>query len=364
MKLSLYLLAALLALPSAKTAAQCDAVSLPYTENFENITVPALPECTSSLLATEELNNWQTGITTQNGQPNNVLLFNMLSEAPPLASAFFYGRPMLLEAGKNYRLAFDYGLSNPNISSFYIRIYLKNTETGASSQIQYLPALDQSSPGSFVSAFINTAQSGAYSLGIEIRANNMDGFFYIDNLEFREWICPIPENLAVTNVTSGSATFSWSGASPDHYQYSVVPAGEDPLFSISSGINTATRNNLEPATDYTVFVRKRCANQDGQFYWSDWSAGVNFTTLGTLGLQEIAENSFSLYPNPVNTTLNINYKNAIDTVEIYSTTGQLLLAEKPNTDRASVNIEKLSAGIYYINVSSDGYAKQIKIIKE
>jgi len=357
MKLTLYLLAVTVALLSEKATAQCDAISLPYTENFENVTVPALPQCTSSLLSTDELNDWETGTITQNGQLNNVLKFNMLSEAPPLSSAFFYGKPMLLEAGQNYRLTFNYGRSNLNVSSFYIRIYLKNQETGESEILQYLPTLDESSPGSFVSAFINTNQSGTYSLGIEMRANIIDGFFYIDNLEFNEWICPVPENLTVTNVASVSASFSWSGNS-------LVPAGENPVFSIASGLTTATSSNLEPATDYTVFVRNRCTNPAGQYYWSDWSVGVSFTTLGTLGINYRTENSFYIFPNPAKTKLNINYKNVIDTVDIYSATGQLILSEKPNTAQASLNVEMLAAGIYFANVSSEGLTQQVKLVKE
>lgn len=364
MKTTLYLFMAALILLYSEASAQCEAIALPYTENFETVTVPALPECTSSVESADLLNSWETGTITQNGLSNNILKFNMLSEAPALSSSIFNGRPVELEAAKNYSLTLDYGRSNPNVSVFYITIYLTNVATGSSNVVQYLPALDQNIPGSYASGFINVAQSGTYTLGIEIRANIFDGFFFIDNLVFKEWVCPVPENLTVTAVTSTSASFSWSGDTPGHYQYSVVPAGDEPVFSIGSGLTTATKGNLEPATDYVVFVRNRCINQDGQIYWSDWSEGVNFTTLGTLGVSAFTENNFQYYPNPVTTALNIGYDNIIDTVTIYSTTGQLLLTQKPETNHTTVNTSGLAAGMYYITVTSEGYMKQVKLMKE
>jgi len=146
MKPSLYLISALALFTSAKTAAQCEAIALPYTENFEAVTVPALPECTTSVQSNDLLNSWETGTITQNGQQNNVLKFNMLSEAPALSSAMFNSRAVELEAGKNYNLTFDYGRSNINVSVFYITLYLTNVTTGVSTTVQYLPTLDESSP--------------------------------------------------------------------------------------------------------------------------------------------------------------------------------------------------------------------------
>lgn len=88
--------------------------------------------------------------------------------------------------------------------------------------------------------------------------------------------CPAPINVAVTNITSASATFDWtSNGSETQWEYAVVPA--------NTGIPTTTTTistdglidfPLSPATSYELYVRAVCGTDDK----SIWSVSAPFTT--------------------------------------------------------------------------------------
>ena len=91
---------------------------------------------------------------------------------------------------------------------------------------------------------------------------------------------------------------------------------------------------------------------------------ITLQAAATATTKENMLSALSLYPNPVKDVLNLNYKEAIDTVKIYSNTGQLIVSENPNAAQASVNLDKLATGVYFVNVISGGLTKQSKIFKE
>ena len=100
----------------------------------------------------------------------------------------------------------------------------------------------------------------------------------------RPWIafdfsvsCPAPTNVIVSNVTTTTADLSWTqGGTEFDWQYVVQPAGTG---IPSSGIididsDSFTHIDLNPATDYEVYVRAYCSFGDE----SVWVGPINFTT--------------------------------------------------------------------------------------
>lgn len=76
------------------------------------------------------------------------------------------------------------------------------------------------------------------------------------------------------------------------------------------------------------------------------------------------ENSFAIFQNPVNELLNIgnNHISPIDHIVIFDVSGKKLYEEKQNV--ASVNIQNLTPGLYFLNIECDGKIFQNKFIKE
>ncbi|NUY80790.1 fibronectin type III domain-containing protein [Flavobacterium sp. MAH-1] len=85
-----------------------------------------------------------------------------------------------------------------------------------------------------------------------------------------------PSNLSSSAITSGTATISWTAASPapaNGYQYyvstsSVAPtAASTPTGSTGAGVTTANLTALAPNTFYYFWVRSNCGGATGQGIW-------------------------------------------------------------------------------------------------
>jgi hypothetical protein len=75
-------------------------------------------------------------------------------------------------------------------------------------------------------------------------------------------------------------------------------------------------------------------------------------------------NEFTLYPNPVKNVLNINAKNRLEiqSIEIYNTLGQLVIA-KPNFNQ-TIDVSNLKTGTYFVKVTTEKGSGSVKFIKE
>ncbi len=92
--------------------------------------------------------------------------------------------------------------------------------------------------------------------------------------------CFTPTNVAVSNITTSTASLSWSGFSTTGYEWKVVASGAGVnATAVSSGTtsgstSTANITNLTTGNAYDVYVRAICAG--GTF--SDWTDAVTFAT--------------------------------------------------------------------------------------
>lgn len=96
--------------------------------------------------------------------------------------------------------------------------------------------------------------------------------------------CIAPTNLIVSNLTTTSATVSWTTSVTDPafgYEYFVSTSSTTPLSSDPAtageapGVTTTVLTDLLPATNYYVWVRSICSATDT----SGWSSVLNFPTL-------------------------------------------------------------------------------------
>ena len=74
--------------------------------------------------------------------------------------------------------------------------------------------------------------------------------------------------------------------------------------------------------------------------------------------------SFTYYPNPVKSVLNLSYSQAITNVEVYNLLGQRMSANTLGTNQGQVDMSNLASGTYIVKVTSDNQVKSIKVIKE
>jgi endonuclease I len=74
-------------------------------------------------------------------------------------------------------------------------------------------------------------------------------------------------------------------------------------------------------------------------YHSTTSAGI-----------EAIENTGNLFPNPVENTLNLQFENPFQSVEILSVTGQVLKQQSVYSQQVQLNVSNLEKGIYFVKI--------------
>jgi hypothetical protein len=84
------------------------------------------------------------------------------------------------------------------------------------------------------------------------------------------------------------------------------------------------------------------------------------------GIQQVSNNSFSIYPNPVvaGNNINLSTEMLVNSVEVFDITGKLVLINDITTidNNLVIDVRSLKAGMYFLKVNSEGKASSKKII--
>ena len=82
--------------------------------------------------------------------------------------------------------------------------------------------------------------------------------------------------------------------------------------------------------------------------------------------EQMQENYFALYPNPVSTVINISFPKSADNAEfaLYNVLGERILQTKISTMKNSIDVSGLSSGMYIASITSNNKTTSYKIIKQ
>ena len=84
----------------------------------------------------------------------------------------------------------------------------------------------------------------------------------------------------------------------------------------------------------------------------------------TVGLPALDLAQLKYYPNPADSELNISYIEAIKKVEVFSITGQKVIANDFSSNTVKVNLSALSSGTYMVRIETETASQFIKIVKK
>jgi|GEM_PF-3205299 len=116
-------------------------------------------------------------------------------------------------------------------------------------------------------------------------------------------------------------------------------------------------------------------NSNTDYYVQVWSVNAeggrsapgqfNFT-LGypTLSVHEEVFKGFSIAPNPVSTYLTLTATQPLNTVSVYNTLGQKVMAITPQESQSKLDFNTLENGLYFITVTIGNLMRTFKIIKK
>jgi surface protein len=160
----------------------------------------------------------------------------------------------------------------------------------------------------------------------------------------------------VSNVTNMSSMFTSAGLSTANYDalligWATISPNEVPLKPnvVFSGGNSKYCNGAS-ARNILDFTPNN---------WTITDGGLDCSSLDT---EEFETNSFKLYPNPVVSILNVKTDNNLinQPYTIIDGLGRMVLNGKLNEVDATINVDQLSKGIYYLKVAGKSATKFIK----
>ena len=116
----------------------------------------------------------------------------------------------------------------------------------------------------------------------------------------------------------------------------------------------------------------------GTYYirvWSDGNApappagrvegGFTITVDATLSVDSLEnENAFTYYPNPVKNELTLSAQKDIQSVSVYNMLGQEVLRTAPNAVESTVDMNGLSQGAYFVQVTIGDVTETVRVIKQ
>ena len=260
---------------------QCNATNIPYAQNFETVTIPALPNCTSN----ENVgtgNNWITVNSPGYGFTSKTLDYSYNFSNP--ADVWFYSQGLNLTAGTSYRLSFKYG----NNSATYVESMNVSYGTAASSTSMTDLIVDYPSITGAVSAISTTdftpATTGVYYLGFHAYSITNQYYLYVDDISVDLTpTCDYPTAITVSNISVNSAQIDWTApalGTPSSYDLYYNTNGTAPTPTTPPSVagilsTTVQLNSLVPSTAHYVWLRSNCSSQGS----SNWSPVDTFTTL-------------------------------------------------------------------------------------
>lgn len=270
---------------------ECDAIStLPYTEQFENVTqvgssstAPSgypnheMPLCWSFLNMSTNTNSYPQAFVSNYSSyaVSGNCLFLKSSSTTPLYAIL----PTFTEDVHNLQVTFKYrnestGSSNGNLSIGYMTDPLDAStfvELYACPQITTITEVTQvmsSIPNDVTDAKIAFKYAGGTS-------NNY--YASIDNVVVEVIpTCPKPTDLTVEGTTSSSVTLAWTengSATSWEIEYGTQGFTQGQGTTVTATTNPFTINNLTAGTAYDFYVRATCSAADLST-WSEVATAV------------------------------------------------------------------------------------------
>ena len=93
------------------------------------------------------------------------------------------------------------------------------------------------------------------------------------------------------------------------------------------------------------------------------SARLGVTVNLPLGVSTNKFAGLSYYPNPVKDVFTVSNNNAIDAVSIFNIMGQQVVSKTVNNTNTMVDFSALNSGVYFVQLSSGGSQRTIKVVK-
>ncbi len=280
----------------------------------------------------------------------------------------------LTPSGANtYTFSAGTSIVSPSISSSYsitgtdANGCVTNTPAIANITVSPLPIISVNStflcPGQSFTIIPTGANTYTFSSGSAVVTPTVSTVYSVTGTSIDGCITQNPAQSFVTLLSSPTITILNNTPLICAGQNSTLTASGANSYLWSSGGNSATEI-ITPTVTTTYTVTGMGFNSCQTV--ATITQSVNICT----GLfHENITSGINIYPNPAKGILNIENnllitKNDANTVQIFNSSGELILSEPLNSKLSQINISSLKGGLYLINIKIDSAIKTCKIIKE
>jgi subtilisin-like proprotein convertase family protein len=268
----------------------CPPTNVPYSQNFDAVTAPAIPSCTS-VLDVNGGTTWATYVpgSTTWGFPGNALLYLYNTTLP--GNDWYFLQGLNLTGGTTYQISYKYGATDPLYpEKMKVAFGTAPDPAAMTTTIADYPNIVANAVAPF--AFSATvpftpATTGVYYIGFQAySATDQFRLLLDDILVDVQPACLAPTGLTASPVGTTTATVSWtaSASTPSGgYQWEIRTsgaggsgaAGLTTSGSTAAGIVTANTSVLTANTTYNLYVRANCGSSN----FSTWAGPFTFSTL-------------------------------------------------------------------------------------
>ena len=215
--------------------------------------------------------------------------------------------------------------------------------------------------------------------GAEISIEDIDEYL-IYTIRFQNTGTASALNVKIIDLLSED--LDWNTLTPvdSSHNYSVQLTNGNNLEILFEDINLpAQQDNEIDSNGHFIFKIKPKSNlvvgdviTGAADIYFDFNAPITTDMVSTeiienqLSVSELELKGFLIYPNPVNNTLTIEGKSALESIAVYDVNGRELNAIDIENNQLQylLDVSALSQGIYFIEVQSGSYKSSKKFIKE
>lgn len=246
--------------------------------------------------------------------------------AEPEGISSFLGEPIDDESDNAPGIGYDY-LFTPDAEIGWVEFL---NVTGSHESLpsgEYYPTTDWST-------LVGCPLNGNWILNVTDNFNLDNGYIFYWQLFFNTELIP-------SGVNEGSATVSASGG-VEPYTYAWNTGNETPtIVSAAPGNYSVTITDSEEAQVVLEVV---------------------IPQESVLGTETLTNESFSIYPNPASSEINIEMNDADDySVSLVDMLGKVILQEQLNGTSKSVSLDNVPNGVYFLNIKSSTFSEVQKI---
>ncbi|MBQ1652173.1 MAG: DUF5018 domain-containing protein, partial [Bacteroidales bacterium] len=255
----------------ATITTECGAESVPYAETFENVTGSyVIPECWERVISYTSGSSLYPYVYSSNAHNGSKCLYMYIPSSttaseniialPPVDDINTLKVSLWAKYSSNVPQAFEIG-------------YMRNGEFTAVKSITLTTTYQQ------YTAYMSMAPADADKIAIRAYHATSYVYVYIDDIEVSEIpSCVAPEAIEASDVTTTSASISWTDVLPATAWQYQLNGGE--ITDVNAKPISLT--GLSANTAYTINIRTTCADDE----YSEWTSFVFRTDCGELTIEE------------------------------------------------------------------------------